>query len=165
MERIYKANGAGDIEIIVGLAFIIWTEHYAPIIGDEQVAYMLERFQSAEAVRRQINDEQYEYYIAETREPAGYCALRPEPDKRALFLSKLYVKQEYRRQGLARRLMDYALKDPRPGVFDTVRLTVNKHNNDSIEAYERMGFIIQDSVVTDIGNGFVMDDYVMEKST
>jgi len=43
-----------------------------------------------------------------------------------------------------------------------IQLTVNKGNSGSISVYEHWGFVTVDSVVTDIGCGFVMDDYVME---
>ena len=40
---------------------------------------------------------------------------------------------------------------------------VNKNNKDAIEKYIHLGFKQIDFVVPDIGNGYVMDDYVMEK--
>ena len=42
-------------------------------------------------------------------------------------------------------------------------LTVNKDNKVAIGAYEKWGFTMQKEVVTDIGEGFVMDDYLMSK--
>jgi hypothetical protein len=44
----------------------------------------------------------------------------------------------------------------------SIRLTVNKYNNTTIKAYEKWGFSTINDVVTDIGNDFVMDDYIME---
>jgi len=46
---------------------------------------------------------------------------------------------------------------------EKVSLTVNKYNHNSIKAYERIGFINKEELVQDIGGGFVMDDYLMEK--
>ena len=46
--------------------------------------------------------------------------------------------------------------------YNKIRLTVNKYNQYTIDAYNKWGFKTVDSVVTDIGNGFVMDDYIME---
>jgi len=42
-------------------------------------------------------------------------------------------------------------------------LTCNKNNSRTLSIYKKLGFSIIDSIVTDIGNGFVMDDYVLEK--
>lgn len=45
-----------------------------------------------------------------------------------------------------------------------ITLTVNRYNLDTIAAYKKLGFQITESMVQDIGNGFVMDDYRMEKA-
>jgi diamine N-acetyltransferase len=44
-----------------------------------------------------------------------------------------------------------------------VLLAVNKRNVNAINAYLKHGFRIAEAVVKEIGGGFVMDDYVMEK--
>ena len=43
-------------------------------------------------------------------------------------------------------------------------LTVNKYNANTIAAYKKMGFETIGDGVTDIGSGYVMDDYFMECS-
>ena len=79
-----------------------------------------------------------------------------------LKLSKIYIDKNFRGKSIAadalRRVIDYAAIKGRDHVF----LTVNKNNKIAIRAYEKNGFVISDSVVTDIGNGFVMDDYIMK---
>ena len=44
-----------------------------------------------------------------------------------------------------------------------IYLTVNKKNFHAIEVYKYFGFHQTDAVVTDIGSGFVMNDYIMQK--
>lgn len=154
-------------EAISILAGEIWREHYTPIIGAEQVEYMLTKFQSAEQIASDINENGYVYFTAKCEENdsneeiIGYCAVIPRED--CLFLSKMYVKREYRGIGIARRFMNevHSLCRAEYG-FSKIRLTVNKHNSRSIAAYKRMGFETVDSVITEIGGGFIMDDYVME---
>jgi ribosomal protein S18 acetylase RimI-like enzyme len=177
---------------LAALAREIWTEHYTPLIGAAQVEYMLAEFQSAERIYADISEAGYSYLVAELPKEAdtadaacavqgeqeaheiqeagclcGYCAFVPQGDY--IFLSKLYVRLEYRGRGIARRFLDQiealcATEDERFASCATIRLTVNKHNEGSIKAYQRMGFETVDSTVTDIGGGFVMDDYVMERS-
>lgn len=140
-------------------AYEIWSEHYTPIIGAEQVEYMTQTLQSAQ---RMIDDMRngFTYLIAsDGRDIIGYCAISPQED--ALFLSKLYIHKEYRGRGIARKFLDLVFEQARGHKLPQIRLTVNKDNHSSIAAYEHMGFEIEDSVVTDIGGGFVMDDYVM----
>ena len=153
------ASGPEDAEIIAELAKKIWTEWYTPIIGAAQVEYMLDKFQTAEAVERQINEEGCRYYIADAERPAGYCAVRFDPETREAFLSKIYVEAGFRRQGVAGAMIDAFTADYEP--VRTITLTVNRRNYESIVAYEKMGFKIAGTVVTDIGGGFVMDDYRM----
>lgn len=158
--------GTEDIETLCGLAKEIWTEHYASILSDEQVAYMVERFQSVPAVTDQL-DKGYRYYFLRSAgeslaagENGGFMGICPEED--GLFLSKLYVHREFRRRGLARAALSYLRELCRREGYPKIRLTVNKRNAGSIAAYRRMGFQTVKEQTVDIGHGFVMDDYVME---
>lgn len=47
--------------------------------------------------------------------------------------------------------------------LDKIYLTVNKHNTHAVEVYRHFGFYQIDAVVTDIGGGYVMDDYILQK--
>ena len=149
---------------IAALADEIWREHYTPIIGEAQVEYMLAKFQSADQICEDVTHNDYIYFTAQhikNDKLVGYCASQPKEEY--LFLSKIYVQKDYRGQGIARSFLDevIALCKYEYG-FGKIRLTVNKHNNNSIAAYNKMGFETIDSVKTDIGDGFYMDDFVME---
>ncbi len=155
-----EVNTLPDLKIIETLAREIWLEHYTPIIGEAQVQYMLARFQTAERLMADIADHNYHYILLETGgQPAGYAAWQPDPQQSAAFLSKLYVHARYRGQGLGRQLLDHIC---RQSGARKIWLTVNKQNVNSIRAYQKMGFVIADTLVSDIGGGYVMDDYLME---
>jgi len=145
------------------LAEEIWREYYISLIGEAQVEYMLTKFQSAEQICTDIKQNGYIYFTAENitnGEIIGYSANQPKEGY--LLLSKLYVRKDYRGKGIARRFLDESITLCREYGFDKVRLTVNKYNSGSIAAYKKMGFEIIDSIETDIGGGFIMDDYLME---
>lgn len=145
---------------VADLAKIIWDEHYTPIIGQEQVDYMVNKFQSAEAINHQIAEEGYEYYLIHNdNKPVGYIGISLKEDD--LFLSKFYILQECRGQGIGSEALAFIVGRARALNANSVSLTVNKNNTNSIEAYYKMGFQNMGPVVADIGNGFVMDDYVM----
>ena len=151
---------------IADLAAEIWREHYTPIIGAAQVEYMLANFQSSGRIYSDIADNGYLYFTAEYPdggEMAAYCACQPNDGY--LLLSKLYVRRRFRGNGIARRFLN-ELKTlcGSEYSFGKIRLTVNKYNSGSIAAYHKLGFTTVDSVVTDIGGGYVMDDYIMELS-
>ena len=157
LERVETAE---QIRAVAVLARATWTAHYVPIIGREQVEYMLERFQSEGAIGRQIAEEGYEYYVARA---AGYLAVVPDGAGTGLMLSKLYVAEGRRRTGLGRAMVTLAEERCRALDRRELWLTVNKHNLGSIAFYERMGFERTGALVTDIGGGFVMDDWRMAK--
>jgi GNAT superfamily N-acetyltransferase len=157
--RVRPATPA-DAAGLADLARQIWTEYYTAIIGAAQVEYMLARFQSAEQIAADLEGG-FRYWLGEAGPLAvGYAAAQPRGDH--LFLSKVYVRADQRGQGVARAFVDEALDWCRQLGLGRVRLTVNKHNPGAIQAYHRMGFATRQAVVTDIGAGFVMDDYVME---
>lgn len=150
------------IKLAADLAREIWTQHFPPIIGEEQVEYMLNKFQSHCAISTQIK-EGYEYFLLTFEsDPIGYCGIHDE--KEALFLSKIYIKQSYRGKGFSSAVIQYLKNLCKERGLSHIWLTCNKHNADSISAYEHMGFVITRTQVADIGNGFVMDDYIMEMS-
>ncbi len=164
MARMRRVTDEEDIRALANLAHRIWNEHYVDIIGQEQVDYMLENFQSQQAIRAAIEREGHLYYlVSEEGEDVGYWAVEPEPDKGRMKLSKIYVRRDMRRQGLGRQMVEAAEELCRERGMDTLWLTVNKNNTDSIRAYRALGFERVGERVKDIGEGFVMDDYIMEK--
>lgn len=150
-----------DLESIDALARVIWQEHYTPIIGTEQVEYMLKKFQSVNSMREQVANG-YEYSLVNyDQQLIGYMSFRLDPNH--LFLSKFYLKEQYRGKGFAHEMLAYIEKKALQNKRSSIQLTVNKYNTKSIHAYLKMGFDIEEDAVFDIGEGFVMDDHVMVK--
>lgn len=151
-----------QIEIVASLAREIWTEHYIPIIGKEQVDYMLDKFQSKQAISEQIRTGVLYFLMKEDNEFIGYIAVQPKSVE--LFLSKIYVKSSRRAKGYGKKAVQFAETFAQKLGLRKIVLTVNKSNVNSIKAYEKIGFRNVGSLVQDIGNNFVMDDYKMEKT-
>jgi len=151
-----------QIAIVESLARAIWTEYYTPIIGRRQVDYMLDRFQSRKAIAEQIKAGVLYFLVRVADVFIGYIAVQPQKDE--LFLSKIYVRSSERRKGYGRRAVRFAESLARERNLTKIVLTVNKNNISSIKAYEKTGFKNAGSLVQDIGNSFVMDDYKMEKT-
>jgi len=149
-----------QVKAVAALARAIWEQHYIPIIGPEQVEYMLEKFQSVEAITHQIETEGFEYILVPD---SGYAAWIPDLGKKSLFLSKIYVEDGQRGTGLGRALLELAEQRGRALGCDELWLTVNWQNTGTIAFYERMGLHKTGRLVQDIGDGFVMDDWRMAK--
>ena len=89
MAKFNIATTRKQFKAIAQLANIIWREHYIPIIGLEQVDYMVKNYQSAEAMHSQ-HQNGYEYYMIYYNDLLiGYISIKKEDD--SLFLSKIYV--------------------------------------------------------------------------
>ncbi|MCW8851443.1 MAG: GNAT family N-acetyltransferase [Gammaproteobacteria bacterium] len=151
-----------QIEIVATLADEIWREHFTSIIGRAQVDYMLEEFQSERAICEQVRNGFLYYLIKSNNSDVGYFGVQPKGDY--LLLSKFYIRSAERGKGLGRKALMFIENLAVEKGVARVTLTVNKYNSDTIEAYKKLGFQITGSMVQDIGNGFVMDDYRMEKA-
>ncbi|MEN8789552.1 MAG: GNAT family N-acetyltransferase [Flavobacteriaceae bacterium] len=165
MERekeIRAVTGTDDIALVVALADSIWREHYTPIIGRDQVDYMLLNFQSAEAIKSQIDEGASYYLLLLNNSPAGYFSFYLKESE--LFLSKIYLRKSLRGKGLGGKMLDFIQDEAANNGLKQISLTVNKNNTKTIAAYSKLGFRKVKPLVIDIGNGFVMDDFLMEKS-
>ena len=150
-------------ELVLSLSAVaddIWRQHYTPIIGEAQVDYMLEKFLSPEALVEQINAG-YEYFLFSYEYTfAGFAGIHEEDNK--LFLSKLYVHEDFRGKGIGSYMFQKFIEICKLRDLKTIWLTCNRHNTESLAVYEHLGFKKVREEVADIGNGFVMDDYIME---
>ncbi len=153
-----------DIDCVASLARVVWTEHFTPIIGGLQVEYMLAKYQSPKAIESQIADGA-EYYLATIDNQAvGYVGLIPDWAGNKMMLSKLYLKAAMRGKGVGKKLLDFVEGRCVSANVTTVWLTVNRFNEGTVSWYKRRGFVVIDEVKKDIGEGYFMDDYIMEKS-
>ncbi|MBR5512902.1 MAG: GNAT family N-acetyltransferase [Ruminococcus sp.] len=160
--EITKVKYYPELRRIAAIADEIWHECYGELLGQGQVDYMVEKFQSIDAMTEQIEFQNYNYLsVCENGKLCGYIGIKPEDCDR-LFLSKFYLHKEYRGRGIATAMMNYIFDEARKIGKKRVYLTVNKHNDHAIDVYKKIGFAAVDTVVTDIGGGYVMDDFIME---
>lgn len=160
--QIKKVASESDIQTVAHLAESIWNEYFPKIIGHEQTQYMISLFQSENAISAQIRMNEYSYYlIFDGNLPAGYFSVAVRGCE--MFLSKIYIKSDFRGLGLASIAFEFIENEARSCHLDHIRLTVNRGNDSSINIYEHRGFKIVDQQKLDIGHGFYMDDYIMEK--
>lgn len=161
--RFPHVHTAEETAEVARLAAEIWREYYVSIITAEQIDYMLGKFQSVPAITQQIHHQGYEYYLIHNDESstAGYMSARQEEGK--LFLSKFYIGKEYRGRSYASQALAFLEKLCQERNLTHIWLTVNRDNESSIAVYKRKGFQTLREQKADIGNGFVMDDFIMEK--
>lgn len=153
-----KTAQPADAHALAELARVIWKEHYTSILGENQVQYMLETIQSEPAIRRDLETGKIYWLIQEAGQDVGYVSY--ELKENTLFLSKFYLTEAARGKGLGRFLFEELKKVAADKNKRSIKLTVNKYNAPTIAVYQKMGFKQIREQVADIGNGFVMDDYV-----
>jgi diamine N-acetyltransferase len=148
-----------EIPVIQQLAKEIWPSAYKNIISTEQINYMLHLMYSAQSIKQQMA-EGCVFLIAENKNKttafAGY-----QPITTQLFkLHKLYVAQQG--LGIGTQLIRYILNQMQANGAATLQLQVNKQNVAAQNFYKKLGFIVTEAAVFNIGNNFIMDDFIME---
>lgn len=149
-----------EIATVQQLAREIWDEHYIKILSQEQIDYMLGEFYSTEKIESEIKEGILWEMLWDDEKPIGFLVCKIESDK--LYISKIYLKAEKRGKGLGKFLLNRAVELAEQNGKKSIYLNVNKYNTDSIAFYERMGFVKIEEGVFDIGNGYVMDDFILE---
>ena len=152
------------INTVSVLANEIWHEHFVPIIGVDQVVYMLEKFQSPAAINAQIASGASYFLAYFEGQASGYMSLIPDASARSMMISKFYVSKRHRQRGVATSMLRLAESMARSEKsISKLWLTVNRRNILAIDWYQKHGFSKTEKLKKDIGAGFYMDDFIMEK--
>lgn len=153
-----------ELATVQQLAAHIWPRAYPGIIGEAQIRYMLDRFYDVAVMREEIEQRGVCYALIEVDgRPAGYLSFEILPKDKAAFLHKLYLMPEFHGIGAGAMALHWVEQSAQKLGLHQMRLRVNKQNRAAIRSYLRRGFRFAGEIVTDIGNGFVMDDYWMMK--
>jgi ribosomal protein S18 acetylase RimI-like enzyme len=146
---------------IAHLAGVIWRSYYPRIISRAQIEYMLGRMYDLTTLENELSNGICFDRLLIGDKLAGFTSYGPVGH--AMKLYKLYIHPDSQRRGLGTQMLHRVEQLARARGFPKVVLGVNKANSQAITAYEKNGFLIRESICTDIGGGFVMDDYIMEK--
>lgn len=160
MPTIRKAN-ADDIPLIRELSYKIWPQTYASMLSQEQIEYMLDKMYSAGSLQEQMDRGTYFILVYEGNEPTGfaaYFACGPSVFK----LDKLYVLSTNQGKGTGRFMIDHIVDEIKQSGATALQLQVNRHN-DAKKFYEKLGFVVVEEKDFDIGHGFFMNDFIMER--
>jgi RimJ/RimL family protein N-acetyltransferase len=153
-----KAVTETEIEKISDLAKIIWQKHYPSIIGQAQVDYMLKTMYDLESLLNQINEKGQQFYLIQNKnEDIGFVSVTNENND-SWMLNKFYVLDKEAGKGIGTAILEELKKMIQP---KKIRLTVNRNNFKSINFYFKNGFRIDSAAQFDIGDGFIMDDFIM----
>lgn len=151
-----------DINTIGFLAQQIWPQTYGDILSKEQLAYMLHLIYNPAALKDQMLKQHHSFLMAELEDdPVGFASFSKTGKPGVYKLHKLYVRADIQGRGLGRALINAVLEEIRQQQAAALHLNVNRHNK-AQRFYEKFGFRIISEEDIDIGNGYFMNDYVME---
>ncbi len=155
-----RKAGAADIPVIQELAYKIWPGTYQAILGPEQVDYMLDLLYSEKILREQMEQQVDFIVVSDNGDPVGfasYSLTQPGIYK----LHKIYVLPSQQGKGTGRMMIDYVKQQAVSAGGKFLQLNVNRYNNAKY-FYEKLGFVVIREEDIDIGNGYFMNDFVMQ---
>lgn len=157
-----KKAGVIDIPLIRELTFRVWPQTYASILSQAQIDYMLEMMYSEDSLKKQMTEEGCRFIIIyEDGNPVGFASYNEEQPQRWK-LNKIYVLPGQQGKGTGKYMINYITEEIKKSEGSSLFLQVNRYNNAKV-FYERLGFTETDFINLDIGNGYFMNDYIMEK--
>lgn len=151
-----------DIDKIRELAKTSWNSAYAKIISQEQIDYMLGEMYSRAEILAQMKNPNYHYFLINFNEiSAGFIGFENHYEPETTKLHRIYLLDEFKGKGLGKYALSFLKEKVRKIDDHRIILNVNKENS-AKKMYESQGFSIYDEIILDIGNGYIMDDYLME---
>ncbi len=153
-----------DLSLIQDIAHRTWPDTFRSILSPVQINYMLDMMYSPEALKAQINEKNHIFLLAkEGGDYLGYVSYELNYQNEPLTkIHKLYLLPISQGKGVGRLLIDSVADVAKRHANNRLGLNVNR-NNRAVQFYERMGFSIVGQETIDIGDGFLMDDFVMKK--
>ena len=161
----FQIASTAEAEIIAVLARRIWSEAYASMLSREQIDHMLfQRYERNRLIRTLEQSDCRYWLVREGERSVGYGSMELNVSEGGMKIREIYLLESVRGSGLAQGLLETMIETARRHEARWVWLTVNRHNSRALRFYQRCGFETVRECVSDIGGGFVMDDYVMEKT-
>jgi ribosomal protein S18 acetylase RimI-like enzyme len=144
------------------LAHLIWPIAYKEILSQEQLDYMLNWMYSIDSLEQQLLDGHQYFGIYDQNEMLGFLDIQlNHPFDKEMKVNKIYVLTNQQGKQLGYQLMIHAIDFAKMHNMKSISLQVNRHNK-AFEFYKKIGFIIREEKDFAIGNGYYMNDYMME---
>lgn len=154
-----------DIPLIQDLAKRSWENAYAEILSKEQMEYMLNTMYSDSAISEHLKNPNYHYYLVfdeNLNSYDGFLGYENHYENQTTKLHRIYLVPESKGKGLGKKTLEFLNEKVKESGNSRIVLNVNKQNS-AKNFYESQGYKVYEDTVIDVGSGFVMDDYLMEK--
>ena len=161
---VIEKNRDDNFEVIRTIAKEVWPVAYGAILSEAQLDYMMEMMYSVSSLQLQSGAKKHYFILAkEDEDVLGFASYEFNYGKKPKTkIHKIYILTSEQGKGIGNKLIDYIANEAKKRHQKGLILNVNKKNI-ATRFYERLGFSVSFEEVIEIGSGFVMDDYVMEK--
>lgn len=162
MESGVRVIDQNEVQIIHDLAHRIWPHTFKNILSNEQIVYMLNRMYAIDVLENQLSKGHQFIVWEENNSPVGFIGIEFNyPTQGTLRIHKIYILPEMQGTGLGKKLIDAVQSIAIENTCSSLNLNVNRFNN-AVSFYQHIGFVITKEEDIAIGNGYLMEDYVME---
>ena len=153
-----------DYPAIQRIAHQTWPATFGHILSVEQLNYMLNWMYTPEAIVEQVEQKKHVFLIAtdDAGDTVGYVSYEVDYKPTITKIHKLYLLPQTQGQGIGRLLIDEVAQRALAAGNIALGLNVNRQNR-AVQFYERMGFSVVAHEDIDIGNGYLMQDFIMQK--
>lgn len=149
-----------DIPAIQHIANVTWEATYSKILSQEQFTYMMQMIYAAEALEEQMNKGHHFYLLTEEENAIGFIDVEKINDTKTK-LHKIYLLPNQQGKNYGKLLLNHAIEKAKENNSSILQLNVNRYNK-ARNFYEKQGFVVKYEDDIDIGNGYFMNDYIME---
>lgn len=153
--------GVNDIPTIREITYLVWPQTYDPIVGAEQVTYMIDLFYTPDALTQQM-ESQHRFIICKDDDIAVGFASYSQTEPGTFKIHKLYVLPDQQGKGIGKLLVGHITNELKNEGIKRLILNVNRYNTSAITFYDKAGFSMHSEEDIAIGNGYYMNDYVLE---
>lgn len=156
-------NNKRDIETINRLAWLAFPATYRKLLAPEQIVFMMNWMYSPANISEQMRNSHTYFICYWDSKECGYFSVEKQGEN-LFHLQKIYLLPEYQGKGIGKLMFEKAVEYARQSKASSpakIELNVNRYNSKALGFYSKMGMKKISEGDFDIGNGFLMTDYIM----
>ncbi|MBL7887730.1 MAG: GNAT family N-acetyltransferase [Flavobacterium sp.] len=151
-----------QLPIVRDLAQQIWPATYEHILSKDQFDYMMEMMYSLPSLEKQLQHPKPFLLVEDDGQFIGFASYELHfENSNQTKIHKLYVLPQIQGKGIGKWVINHIQEIALKAGDSALILTVNRFNK-AKDFYQKLGFHIAEEKQFDIGNGYIMDDYVMK---
>lgn len=161
---IIRALNRNELMIVHEIAHLTWPDTFKEILSKDQIEYMLNWMYNLNLLENQVDQGHLFFVVEHEGKPAGFIGIEPNhPEKGITKIHKIYILPSMQGMGIGKKLIDHVIDLSVQSNISALLLNVNRFNN-AVHFYKSQGFEILHEENIDIGNGYLMEDFVMRLS-